>query len=36
MGDDRAIDKTIVDLFFDSGIHLMYAQKYLSPTQIDL
>jgi len=36
MGEDHLIDNDIVKLFFESGIHIEYAKRHLSPDQIDL
>ncbi len=36
MGENQLIDKDIVKLFFDSGLHIEYAKKHLSLDQIDL
>lgn len=36
MAENNLIDKDIVKLFFQSGIHLEYAKKHLSQWQIDL
>jgi HD-GYP domain-containing protein (c-di-GMP phosphodiesterase class II) len=36
MGKKGLVDNNIVDLFFSSGIHLEYAKKHLSSSQIDL
>lgn len=33
---DGHIDRNVVDLFIESGLHLVYAKKFLSPNQIDL
>jgi len=36
MSKNELIDKEIVDIFFESGAHLEYAQKHFSASQIDL
>ena len=36
MAGKNEIDKDIVALFLSTGIHLIYAEKHLSPSQIDL
>ncbi len=36
MGENHLIDKDIVKLFFESGVHIEYAKRHLSPEQIDL
>ncbi len=36
MGENHLIDKDIVNLFFESGVHIEYAKRHLSPEQIDL
>jgi HD-GYP domain-containing protein (c-di-GMP phosphodiesterase class II) len=36
MSENQLIDKDIVKLFIESGVHLEYAKRHLSPDQIDL
>ena len=33
---DNHIDKDIVDVFVNSGLHLKYAEKFLDPEQVDM
>lgn len=36
MAENQLIDNDIVKLFFESGVHMEYAKRHLSPDQIDL
>lgn len=36
MGENQLIDKNIIKIFFESGVHIEYAKRHLSPEQIDL
>ncbi len=36
MSENHLIDEDIVKLFFESGVHIEYAKRHLSPDQIDL
>jgi len=36
MSENQLIDKDIVKLLIESGLHIEYAERYLSPDQIDL
>lgn len=36
MGQNGHLDEDLIDLLFESGIHLKYAKKHLSPSQVDL
>jgi len=33
---DNHVDKNLVDLFINSGLHIEYAKKFLDPSQIDI